>query len=94
MVKPVSPLLYHQAFRLREDLRFSSFIRLPVDGNDADTALIFRHYTEDLLSFVQNKSVSRSQIKQILLGVLKGIFACHSKRWVHCGKCPKQEGAI
>ena len=76
---------YDQAFRLREDLDFSPFVRLPVDGSDANLTLIFQHYTEDFLSFMQSGSVSKSQVKGILLDVLKGIAVCHSKDWVHCG---------
>ncbi|MCJ1424646.1 hypothetical protein MMC29_002534 [Sticta canariensis] len=50
VAKPVAPFLYNQAFRLREDLEFSPFVRLPVDGSDADHTLIFQHYTEDFLN--------------------------------------------
>ena len=85
VVKPVIPYLYDQAFRLQEDLSFSPFVRLPVDGNDAHTALIFPHYTEDFLSFMQSGPVPRCQVKRILLDILKGIAACHNKDWVHCG---------
>ena len=88
MVKPVTPFLYDQAFRLLEDLSFSPYVRLPVDGNTVNTALIFHHYTEDFLSFMQSGPVSRSQVKRILLDVLKDIVACHSKDWVHCGNDP------
>ncbi len=85
MVKPVTPFLYDQAFRLQEELSFSPHIRLPVDGNNVNRALIFQHYTEDFLSFMQSGPVSRSQVKRILWDILKGIAACHSKDWVHCG---------
>jgi hypothetical protein len=85
VVKPVTPFLYDQAFRLRKDLLFSPYVRLPVDGNDANKAFIFQHYTEDFLSFMQSGPVSRSQVKRILLDILKGIAACDSKDWVHCG---------
>lgn len=40
MAKPVNPFLYDQAFKLREDLTFSPFVRLPVDGSDADLTLM------------------------------------------------------
>lgn len=86
MAKPVTPFLYDQAFKLREDLSFSPFVRLPVDGSDANTTLIFRYYTEDFLRFMQSGPVSKSQVKRILSDILKGIDACHSKDWVHCGK--------
>ena len=86
MVKPVTPCLYYQAFRLQEDLSFSPFVGLPVDGSDAETALIFQHYSEDFLSFMQSGPVSEPQVKRILLDMLKGIAACHSKDWVHCSK--------
>ncbi len=85
VVKPVTPFLYDQAFRLQEELSFSSHIRLPVDGNNPNRALIFQHYTEDFLSFMQSGPVSRLQVKRILWDILKGIAACHSKDWVHCG---------
>ncbi len=85
MVKPVTPFLYDQAFKLQEELSFSPHLRLPVDGNNANTALIFQYYTEDFLSFMQSGPVSRSQVKRILWDILKGIAACHSKDWVHCG---------
>ena len=84
-MKPVTAFEHDQAFRLQKDLSFTPFVRLPVDGNDANMALIFQHYNEDFLSFMQSGSVSRSQVKRILLDVLKGIAACHSKGWVHCG---------
>lgn len=85
VVKPVTSFIYEQAFRLQKELSFSPFIRLPVDGNNANTALIFPHYTEDFLSFMQSGPVSRSQVKRILFDILRGIAACHSKDWVHCG---------
>lgn len=85
VVKPVVASLYDQAFRLQKDLAYSPFVRLPIDGNDANMALIFKYYTEDFLSFMQSGPVSRSQVKRILLDILKGIAACHSKDWVHCG---------
>ena len=85
MVKPVTPYLYDQAFRLQTDLSFSPYVRLPVDGDDANTALIFQHYTEDFLSFMQSGPVTRAQVKRILFDILRGIAACHSKDWVHCG---------
>ena len=85
VVKPVTTFQYDQAFRLQKDLPFSPFVRLPVDGNDANTALIFQHYNEDFLSFMQSGPVSRPQVKRILLDILKGVAACHSKGWVHCG---------
>lgn len=40
VVKPVTPSHSDQAFRLQEDLSFSPFVRLPVDGNNANTALM------------------------------------------------------
>ncbi|MCJ1382427.1 hypothetical protein MMC17_005540 [Xylographa soralifera] len=88
VVKPVTPFAYDQAFRLQKDLSFSPYVRVPVDGNDANTALIFPHYTEDFLSFMQSGPVSRLQVKRILLDVMKGIAACHSKDWVHCDVKP------
>ena len=84
-MKPVTPFLYDQAFRLQKDLSSSPFVRLPVDGNDTNKALVFQHYTEDFLSFIQSGPVSRSQVKRILLDILKGIAACHGKDWVHGG---------
>lgn len=88
VVKPVTPFLYAQAFRLQKELAStasSNFVRLPVDGNDANNALVFQYYTEDFLSFMQSGPVSRSQVKRILLDLLRGIAACHSKDWVHGG---------
>ena len=85
VVKPVTPFLYDQAFRLQKDLSFSPFVRLPVDGNDANKALIFQHYTEDFLSLIQSEPISRSQVKRILLDILKGIAAFHGENWVHGG---------
>ena len=85
VVKPVTTFQYGQAFRLQKDLLSSPFVRLPVDGNDANMALIFQHYNEDFLIFIQSGPVSRSQVKRILLDILKGVTACHSKDWVHCG---------
>jgi hypothetical protein len=85
MVKPVTPFLYDQAFRPQKDLSFSPFATLSIDGNDANTALVFLHYTEDFLSFMQSRPVSRSQVKRIFLNILKGIAACHGKDWVHGG---------
>lgn len=85
VVKPVTAFHYDHAFRFQKDLAFSTYIRLPVDSNDANRALIFRHYTDDFLRFMQSGPVSRSQVKQILLDILRGIADCHSKDWVHCG---------
>lgn len=86
VVKPVTSLQYEQALRIREDLAFSAFVRLPVDSSDESSALIFNYYTEDFLKFMHSGTVSRSQVKQILLDILRGIADCHSKDWVHSGK--------
>jgi serine/threonine protein kinase len=93
VVKAVTPFLYDQAFKLQKELSFSPFVRLPVDGNDSYKALVFQHYTEDFLSFIQSGPTSRSQTKQILLGVLKGIAACHSRDWVHGGTVSPQSNS-
>ena len=93
VVKPVTPFLYDQAFKLQKELSFSPFVRLPVDSNDSYKALVFQHYTEDFLSFIQSGPTSRSQTKQILLGVLKGIAACHSRDWVHGGTVSPQSNS-
>lgn len=85
VVKPVNAFAYDQAFRIKKDLALSPFICLPVDGNDANLALVLQHYTEDFLSFMQSGLVSSPQVKRILLDVLKGVAHCHSKDWVHCG---------
>ena len=85
VAKPVKKYLYDQAFRLCEDLKLCPFVRLPIDGSDADHTLIFQHYTEDFLSFMQSGPVSKLQVKRILSDILKGITAFHSKDWVHCG---------
>ena len=86
MVKLVTPFLHDQAFRSQEDLSFRPYIRLPDDGDNANTAPIFQHNTEDYLSFMQSGPVFRSQIRRILLDIPRGIAACHSKDWVLCGK--------
>lgn len=83
IVKPVTTFKYSQGFRLQRDLPFSPFVRLPVNGNDANMALIFQYYNKDFLSFMQSGPVSRPQVKRILLDILKGVAACHSKGWVH-----------
>ena len=63
----------------------SPFIRLPVDGNEANTTLVFQYYTEDFLRFMQSGPVYSSDVKHILLEILKGLAACHSKDWVRGG---------
>lgn len=86
MLKAVSPFNYEQAFRLKDDLRSSPFVRLPVDSNDSTRILIFPYFTEDFLSFMQSGPVSRPQVKRILQDILKGIAAFHTKDWVHGGE--------
>lgn len=85
MIKPLLAPWYHKAFQLLSDLGPTPFVRLPVDGIEANHALVLQHYTEDFLNFMQSGPASRSQVKRILLDVLKGIAACHSKDWVHFG---------
>ena len=85
MAKLVNTSDYNQAFALQKDLASSPFVRVPVDGNDANLALIFPHYTQDFLKLMQSAPVSKSQVKRILFDVLKGIAACHSNDWVHAG---------
>ena len=69
-------------------MSFSPYVRLPVDGDSASTALIFQQYTEDYLNFMQNGPVSKSQVKRTLFGILKDLAACHSIERVHCGDDP------
>ena len=84
-VKPGSPFLYEQAFRIQKDVQEHHSIRWPVDGIDAETALVFQYDSEDFLRFMQSGPVSRAQVKRILLDVLNGIVAMHRSDWVHCG---------
>ena len=89
VVKPVSLFLYDQASRLQKHLSSSplaNFVRLPLDYVDDTKVLVFQNYTEDFLKFMHSVATSRSQIKRILLEVIKGIAACHSKDWIHSGK--------
>ena len=86
VVKPIDSPNYDQAMELQKDLSFSPYVRLPVDYDAANSALIFEHHTEDFLEFMRSGPVSRQQVKRILLDVLKGIAALHSKGWVHTGK--------
>lgn len=71
---------------MQKELSSNPFIRLPIDGNETYKALVFQHYTEDFLRFMQSGPASRSQVKQILLSILKGVASCHDKDWVHSGK--------
>lgn len=90
MIKPVTRPFYEQAFELRTELSFTPYIRLPIDGikdgMDDHMGLVFQFYTDNFLQLVHSGGISRTQVKRILLDVLKGIAACHSKDWVHCGK--------
>lgn len=85
VVKPVHSLSYEQAFRIQKEVPENRFIRWPVDGIDAETALVFQYDTEDFLKFMQSGPVSRAQVKRILLEVLKGIAAMHKSDWAHLG---------
>jgi hypothetical protein len=85
VVKPIDPPNYDQAMELQKDLSFSPYVRFPVDYDATNSALIFEHRTEDFLEFMRSGPGSRSQVKRILLDVLKGIAALHSKSWVHTG---------
>ncbi|KAI4249588.1 MAG: hypothetical protein L6R42_008921, partial [Xanthoria sp. 1 TBL-2021] len=92
VIKPVTRPFYEQAFELRPELSFTPYIRLPIDGiedgMDDHMGLVFHFYTDNFLQLVHNGGFSRTQVKRILLDVLKGIAACHSKDWVHCDVKP------
>ncbi|KAL8771045.1 MAG: hypothetical protein Q9209_003464 [Squamulea sp. 1 TL-2023] len=92
VIKPVTLPFYKQAFDLRTELSSNPYIRFPVDGIesgvDNQLGLVFDYYTESFLHLRHGRQISRTQVKRILFDILKGIFACHSKGWVHCDVKP------
>lgn len=79
-------LFYDLSLRLAADFPKSRRLRMHVDSNEDENALIYPYYQHTLLRLLQEDSkISNAARKEVLRQTGEAIRELHSKDWIHIG---------
>ncbi|KAI1509053.1 SPS1, serine threonine protein kinase [Pyrenophora tritici-repentis] len=82
--KRVPKLFYDLSLRLAADFPKSRRLRMHVDSNEDENALIYPYYQHTLLRLLQEDSkISNAARKEVLRQTGEAIRELHSKDWIH-----------